>query len=150
MSSWKSERRLQWQPVKLWWTPCPRGLRQRCKIMVATQNINFLCLICTFSLWPAVETLMAVCWVILRGQQIYTVRQAVHSLFYIVAKCHFFSVVTWKDIIKYLKKCEGCTPLCDILYIYMNQAASPVSKGLSAHLHKNASTESWNPALQSA
>ncbi len=46
-------------------------------------------------------------WVILRGQQIYTVIQAVHSLLYIVAKCHFFSVVTWKDIIKYLQKCEG-------------------------------------------
>ncbi len=39
---------------------------------------------------------------ILRGQQIYTVIQAVHSLLYIVAKCHFFSVVTWKYIIKYL------------------------------------------------
>ncbi len=30
----------------------------------------------------------------LRGQQIYTVIQAVHSLLYIVAMCHFFSVVT--------------------------------------------------------
>uniref|UniRef100_A0A672RIU4 BED-type domain-containing protein n=1 Tax=Sinocyclocheilus grahami TaxID=75366 RepID=A0A672RIU4_SINGR len=29
-----------------------------------------------------------------RGQQIYTVIQAVHSLLYVVAKCHFFSVVT--------------------------------------------------------
>ncbi len=62
--------------------------------------------------------LMAVCWVMLRGQQIYTVIQAVHSLIYIVAKCHFFSVVTWKDIIKYLQKCEGCTHFCGILYIY--------------------------------
>ena len=61
---------------------------------------------------------MAVCWVILRGQQIYTVIQAVHSLLYIVAKCHFFSVVTWKDILKYLQKCEGCTHFCDILYIH--------------------------------
>ncbi len=57
--------------------------------------------------------------VILRGQQIYTVIQAVHSLLYIVAKCHFFSVVTWKDIIKYLQKCEGCTHFCEILYIYI-------------------------------
>ncbi len=31
---------------------------------------------------------MAVCWVILRGLQIYTVIQAVHSLLYIVANCH--------------------------------------------------------------
>ncbi len=43
---------------------------------------------------------MAVCWVILRGKRIYTVIQAVHSLLYIVAKCHFFSIVTWKYIIK--------------------------------------------------
>ncbi len=61
---------------------------------------------------------MAVCWVILRGQQIYTVIQAVHSLLYIVAKCHFFSVVTWKDV-KYLQKCEGCTHFCEILYVCM-------------------------------
>ncbi len=27
MSSWRSGRGLQWQPVKLWWTPCSRGLR---------------------------------------------------------------------------------------------------------------------------
>ncbi len=47
----------------------------------------------------------------------YTVIQAVHSPLYIVAKCHFFSVVTWKDIIKYLQKCEGCTHFCEILYI---------------------------------
>ncbi len=48
---------------------------------------------------------MAVCWVILRGQQMYIVIQAVHSLLYIVEKWHFFSVVTWKYIIKYLQKC---------------------------------------------
>ncbi len=27
------------------------------------------------------------------------------------------SVVTWKDIIKYLQKCEGCTYFCEILYM---------------------------------
>ncbi len=37
---WK--RTVQWQHVKLWWTPCPRGLRQCWKVMVATQNINTL------------------------------------------------------------------------------------------------------------
>ncbi len=55
---WKVEERkvsnilqwLQWQPVKLWWTPCPRGLRQCWKIMVATQNIDTLGPIWTFSL----------------------------------------------------------------------------------------------------
>ncbi len=50
MSSWRSGRGLQWQPVKLWWTPCPRGLRQCWKIMVATQNIDTLGPIWTFSL----------------------------------------------------------------------------------------------------
>ncbi len=53
-------------------------------------------------------------------EQIYTVIQAVHSLLYIVAKSHFFSVVTWKYIIKYLQKCEGCTHFCEILYINLN------------------------------
>ncbi len=41
-----------------------------------------------------------------------------HSLLYILAKCPFFSVVTWKYIIKYLQKCEGCNHFCEILYIY--------------------------------
>ncbi len=52
---WKVEERkvsniLQWQHVKLWWTPCPRALRQCWKIMVATQNIDTLGPIWTFSL----------------------------------------------------------------------------------------------------
>ncbi len=50
MSSWKNGRRLHWQPVKLWWTPCPRGLRQCWEIMVATQNIDTFGPIWTFSL----------------------------------------------------------------------------------------------------
>ncbi len=50
MSSWRSGRGLQWQAVKLWWTPCPRGLRWCWKIMMATQNIDTLGPICTFSL----------------------------------------------------------------------------------------------------
>jgi len=48
--SWRSGRGLQWQPVKLWWTLCPRGLRQCWKIMVATQNIDTLGPIWTFPL----------------------------------------------------------------------------------------------------
>ncbi len=47
MSSW-SGRGLHWQHVKLWWSPCPRGLRQCWKIMVATQNIDTLGPIWTF------------------------------------------------------------------------------------------------------
>ncbi len=50
MSSWRSGRGLQWQPVKLWGTPCPRGLRQCWKKMVATQNIDTLGPVWTFSL----------------------------------------------------------------------------------------------------
>ncbi len=50
MSSWRSGRRLQWQTVKLWRTPCPRGLRKCWKILVATQNIDTLGPIWTFSL----------------------------------------------------------------------------------------------------
>ncbi len=123
MSSWRSGRGLQWQPVKLWWTPCPRGLRQCWKIMVATQNIDTLGPIWTFSLRSVLTFVVLWCWVILRGQQIYTVIQAVHSLLYIVAKCHFYSVVTWKDIIKYLQKCEGCTHFCEILYFRKGSTA---------------------------
>ncbi len=48
--SWRSGRGLQWQPVKLCWTPCLRRLRQCWKIMVATQNIDTLSPNWTFSL----------------------------------------------------------------------------------------------------
>ena len=37
----------------------------------------------------------------------------------IESKCHFISVVPWRDILKYLQKCEGCTHFCDTLYIFM-------------------------------
>ncbi len=88
-------------------------------------------------LWPAVETLMAVCWVILRGQHIYTVTQAVHSLLYIVAKCHFFSVVTWKYIIQYLQKCEGCTHLRWALYISSHIAYCKIFCFYEKQLYEN-------------
>ncbi len=60
MLSWRSGRGLQGKPVKIWGTPCPRGLRQCWKIMVATQNIDTLGPIWTLSLrgvltfWQAV------------------------------------------------------------------------------------------------
>ncbi len=38
------------EPLLVWWTPFPRGLRQCWKIMVATQNIDILGPIWTFSL----------------------------------------------------------------------------------------------------
>ncbi len=61
MSSWRSGRGLQWQPVKLLWTSCPRGLRQCWKIMVANKYWHFGAQFGTFPLrgvysllWPAV------------------------------------------------------------------------------------------------
>ncbi len=47
----------------------------------------------------------------------YTVIQAVHSLLYIVAKCHFLQCCHMKRYNKILQKCEGCTHFCEILYI---------------------------------
>ncbi len=122
MSSWRSGRGLQCKPVNLWWTPCPRGLRQCWKIMVATQNIDTLGPIWTFSLRGVLTFVASIldingCVELFWGDSKFTLIQAVHSLLYIVAKCHFFSVVTWKEIIKYLQKCEGCTHLCEILYM---------------------------------
>ncbi len=113
MSSWRSGRGLQWQPVKLWWTPCPGGLRQRWKIMVDTQNIDTLGPIWTFSL-RGVLTFVA------SGLDI---NGCVLSYFEGTAnlhcytsctlttlhcrKCHFFSVVTWKGIITFLQNMRG-------------------------------------------
>ncbi len=56
---------LQWQPVKLWCAPCPRGLRQCWKIIVATLTlwahfVHFYLGVYSL-LWPAVYTLMDVC-----------------------------------------------------------------------------------------
>ncbi len=113
--------------------------------MVATQNIDTLGPIWTFSL-RGVLTFMA------RGLDMngcvfsYFEMTAllhcyiipVHSLLYIAAKCHFFSIVTWKDIIKYLQKCEGCTHFCEILYlsIYLSVCLSVYpSVCLSIYLH---------------
>ncbi len=68
--------------------------------MVATQNIDTLGPIWTFSLRGVLTSVASgldingcVCSVILRRQQIYTVIQAAHSLLYVVAMCNFFSVV---------------------------------------------------------
>ncbi len=115
---------LQWlrQPVKLWWTPCPRGLRQCWKIMVATQNIDTLGPIWTFSLrcTTFVASGLDINGCVLsyfEGTANLLCIQAVHSLLYIVAK-YLLQFVTWKDIIKYLQKCEGCTHF--VRYWYYN------------------------------
>ena len=36
-----------------------------------------------------------------------------------MSKCHFVSVVPWRDIRKYLLKCEVCAHFCFTLYIYI-------------------------------
>ncbi len=38
------------------------------------------------------------------------------------SKVSFSCLVTWKDIIKYLQKCEGCTHFCEILCVYIYSA----------------------------
>ncbi len=61
---------------------------------------------------------MNVCgWVIWGGQAMYTVIQAVHSLLYIVAKCHF-SVCHMKDLINIDKMWGVCYSLMwDTVYM---------------------------------
>ncbi len=78
--------------------------------MVATKNIDTVGPMWTFSLRGVLIFVASGLDIngcvlsYLRGQKIYTVIQAVHSLLYIVAKCHFFNIVTLKDIIKYYIK----------------------------------------------
>ncbi len=36
---------------------------------------------------------------------------------YLLLKNIYIYIFTWKDIIKYLQKYEGCTHFCEILYI---------------------------------
>ncbi len=93
MSSWRSGRGLQWQPVKLWWTPCQRGLRQCWKILVATQNIDTLGPIWTFSTLDTFARGLDINGCVLSYFEWTWNVQAVHSLVYIVAKCNFFSVI---------------------------------------------------------
>ncbi len=60
---------------------------------------------------------MAVCWVILRGQQNLHCYTSCTLTTLHCSKVSFLQCVTWKDIIKYLQKCEGCTHFCEILYM---------------------------------
>ncbi len=54
---------------------------------------------------------------------IYTVIQAVHSLLYIVTKCNFFRVVTWKGIINiYTNMRRVLTSVIYYIYIYMKSS----------------------------
>ncbi len=68
--------------------------------MVATQNIDTLGPIWTFSLRGVLTSVASgldingCVFSYFEGQQIYTVIQAAHSLLYVVAMCNFFSVVT--------------------------------------------------------
>ncbi len=90
-----------------------------------TMNANMYCDILKQSMIPSLRRLGRRAVFQHNDPQIYTVIQAEHSLLYIVAKCNYFSVVTWKDTIKYLQKCEGCTHFCEILYMW-NWITKPV------------------------
>ncbi len=126
MSSWRSGRGHQSQPVKLWWTPCPRGLRQCWKIMMATQNIDTLSPIWTFS-FRGVLTFVA------SGLDI---NGCVLNSFEGTANLHCYTSCTLTTLhcikvsflqcchmkrykIRYLQKCEGFTHFCEILCIYI-------------------------------
>ncbi len=101
------------------------------KIMVAIQNIDTLGPIWTFSLRGVLTFVVSGLdingCVLLWGDSKFTLLfiQTVHSLLYTVAKCSLFSVVTWKYIIKYLQKCEGCTHFSEIWYTQVNLILFP-------------------------
>ncbi len=111
MSSWRSGRGLQWQHVKLWWTPCTRGLRQCWKIMVATQNIDTLGPIWTFSL-RGVLTFVASgldingCVQLFWGDSKFTLLYKLYTHYFTLYQSVISSVLSheWKYIIKYLQK----------------------------------------------
>ncbi len=124
MWSWRCGRGLQWQPVKLWWTQCPRGLRQCWKIMVATQNINTLGPIWTFSLRGVLNFVAS--GLDNNGCVLSYFEGTANSHFYTsctltnlhCSKVSFLQFCHMKIYIKYLQKCEGCTHFCDILYVW--------------------------------
>ncbi len=104
--------------------PCPKGLRQCRKIMVATQNIDTSGPILTFSL----KSVLISCgqrfrhyWLCIElfwGESKCTLLYKLYTYYFTLYQSVISSgVVTWKDIIKYLQKCERCTHFCDILYI---------------------------------
>ncbi len=119
MSSWRSGRGLQWQPVKLLWTPCQRGLRQCWKIMVATLNINTFGPIWTFSLRGVLNFVASSL----------DINGCVSSYFEWTAYLHCYTSSTlhsskvsllqcchMKIYNTIFTKCEGCTHFSEILY----------------------------------
>ena len=53
--------------------------------------------------------------VIFWGENKLTLLYKLHTDYF--SLCQSVSVVPWRDILKYLQKCEGCTHFCDSLYI---------------------------------
>ncbi len=114
MSSWRSGRGLQWQPVKLWWTldvhqTCyPLGHGCNSAIIVARQNIDTLGP--NLDIFTFVASALDINGCMLsyfEGTSNLHYIQAVHSLLHIVAKCNFFCIVTWKDIRNIYKNVRG-------------------------------------------
>ncbi len=137
MSSWRSGRGLQWQPVKLWWTPCPRGLRQCWKIMVATQNIDTLGPIWTFSL-RGVLTFVA-SGLDINGCVLSYFEGTVNLHCYTsctlttlhCSKVSFLQCCHMKRYNKIFTKCEGCTHFCEILYGFLAYSVTKLSNNSS-------------------
>ncbi len=128
MPSWRNGRGLQWQPVKLWWTPCPRRLRQCWKIMVATQNIDILGPVWTFSLWDVLTFVASGLDIIGCVLSYFEGTANLHcytSCTLTTLHCRkmsFFSDVTWKDIINVNKNVRGVLTsvrYCVYIYIYI-------------------------------
>ncbi len=111
MEEWK---RTQWQPVKLWWTSCPRELRQCWKLMVATQNIESFGPIWTFSL-RGVLTFVA-SGLDINGCALSYFEETVN------VHCYISCTLTTLHCRKVLflqcchMKSEACTYFCEILY----------------------------------
>ncbi len=125
MSSWRSRIGLQWQPVKLWWTPCPRGLRQCWKIMVGTQNIDTLGPIWTFSLRGVLT--FVVSSLDINGGVLSYFEGTTNWHYYTnctlttlhCSKVSFFQCCHMKRYNKIFTKMWGGAHFCEILYLFI-------------------------------
>ena len=88
MSSWKSGRGFQWQPVKLWWTPGPRVFRE-CRRIMATQNINTLGSF-TWGVLSSVASGSDINGCVLSYFEVTVNLSCYSSCTLTTAKCHFF------------------------------------------------------------
>lgn len=67
------------------------------------------------------------------GDSNFTLIQSVHWSLCMVSTCYFFSVVSGKDIMKYLQKCKGCTHLRYCVLVLLRIAFPNHKHPLSDH-----------------